>query len=142
MVYLCQMENSQTPHLELPKPVNNPDGLNLESPSVPTPEQAARPEAAPSPQAPTTSAATTPQPAPNSILTDNTVSSVAQSSQLNDNPAIADDVDLIEKEWVNKARSIVERNKNDPYVQNKELNVFKADYMKKRYGKDIKVVTD
>jgi len=51
----------------------------------------------------------------------------------------ADDGDLIEKEWVNKAKQIVERTRDDPYKQSGELTTFKADYMKKRYGKSIKV---
>jgi len=54
-------------------------------------------------------------------------------------PAIADDLDLIEKEWVDKAKAIVAQTRNDPYAQNKEINTFKADYMKKRYNKDIKI---
>lgn len=54
-------------------------------------------------------------------------------------PAVADDLDLIEKEWVEKAKGIVEQTKNDPYKQNKEMNLFKADYMKKRYNRDVKV---
>ncbi len=54
-------------------------------------------------------------------------------------PAVADDLDLIEKEWVDKAKSIVARTRSDPYSQNKEMNQFKADYMKKRYNKDIRM---
>ena len=50
-----------------------------------------------------------------------------------------DDKDLIEKEWVDKAKQIVERTRDDPYKQSEELTVFKADYIKKRYGKTIKV---
>ena len=46
---------------------------------------------------------------------------------------------LIEKEWVVKAKQIVEKTKDNPYNQNKELTVFKADYMKKRYNKTIKL---
>lgn len=53
-------------------------------------------------------------------------------------PAL-DDQDLIEKEWVNKAKQIVERNRDDPYKQSEELTVFRAEYMKKRYGKTIKL---
>lgn len=53
-------------------------------------------------------------------------------------PSIADDTDLIEKEWVVKAKEIVARTKQDPYQQNKEVEHMKADYMKKRYNKDIK----
>ncbi len=52
---------------------------------------------------------------------------------------LPDDGDLIEKEWVNKAKAIVERTRDDPYKQSEELTVFKADYLKKRYDKTIKV---
>ena len=52
---------------------------------------------------------------------------------------MADDLDLIEKEWVNKAKAIVMQTRSDPHNQNKEMNKFKADYMKKRYNKDIKL---
>jgi hypothetical protein len=58
----------------------------------------------------------------------------------NDNPAQAsDDSDLIEKEWVSKAKSIVQRTKDDPYQQAEELTVYKADYMKKRYNRAVKL---
>jgi len=51
----------------------------------------------------------------------------------------ADDEDLIEKEWVNKAKAIVEKTQNDPYQQSKELNFLRAGYMQKRYSKHIKL---
>lgn len=51
---------------------------------------------------------------------------------------ITDD-DLIEKEWVNKAKQIVEQNRDDPYKQSENLTVFKSDYLKQRYGKTIKL---
>ncbi len=54
-------------------------------------------------------------------------------------PQEAQDTDLIEKEWVEKAKRIVEHTSDDPYVQQNELAKMKADYMKKRYNKDIKV---
>lgn len=54
-------------------------------------------------------------------------------------PHVADDVDLIEKEWVEKAKEIVARTKLDPYAQSAEVSRMKADYIKKRYNKDIKV---
>lgn len=53
--------------------------------------------------------------------------------------ASADDRDLIEKEWVIKAKQIVESNREDPYKQSEELTVFKADYLQKNYGKNIKL---
>lgn len=55
-----------------------------------------------------------------------------------DVPETADDIDLIEKAWVAKAKEIVNRTQGDPFVQNKELNRMKVDYIKKRYDKDIK----
>ncbi len=54
-------------------------------------------------------------------------------------PDVAEDTDLIEKEWVDKAKQIVERTRDDPYEQSKELTLFKADYMKKRYNRTIKI---
>lgn len=55
---------------------------------------------------------------------------------------IADDVDLIEKEWVDKAKEIVEKTKNDPHAMNKKMNEVKADYLKKRYNKELKLTED
>lgn len=63
----------------------------------------------------------------------------ASMPQANDHPVIAEDGDLIEKEWVDMAKRIVERTKDDPYKQSTELTRVKADYMKKRYNKEIKI---
>jgi hypothetical protein len=54
-------------------------------------------------------------------------------------PPTADDIDLIEKEWVDKAKAIVAQTRTDPHAQNQQMNRFKADYMKKRYNKEIKL---
>lgn len=54
-------------------------------------------------------------------------------------PQIADDADLIEKEWVDKAKQIVDHTRHDPHLQSKEMNTMKADYLKKRYNKDLKL---
>lgn len=51
---------------------------------------------------------------------------------------MADDADLIEKEWVTRAKAIVMHTKDDPHAQNREMNKVKADYLKKRYNKDLK----
>ncbi len=55
-------------------------------------------------------------------------------------PDEASDSDLIEKEWVIKAKQIVEHTAEDPYLQQQELSKMKADYMKKRYNKDLGTV--
>lgn len=54
-------------------------------------------------------------------------------------PQIADDVDLIEKEWVQKAKEIVAKTKDDPKVQSEELDKVKVDYKKKRFNKNTPV---
>lgn len=65
-----------------------------------------------------------------------------QSPGPQDTPPIADDTDLIEKEWVDKAKQILERNKDNPHALNQEINKVKADYVKKRYNKDLKTSDD
>lgn len=105
-----------------------------------TPEHAAVPEMAPplptaQPFIDTTGgiAAQTPAPLPPSAPP------IAAATVTTSAPSVADDIDLIEKEWVDKAKAIVLQTRNDPHNQNKEMNRFKADYMKKRYNKDIKL---
>lgn len=66
----------------------------------------------------------------------------ANDAQASSTPSTADDNDLIEKEWVAKAKQIIERTREDPYGQSKQISVVKADYMKKRYNKDIKLVEE
>jgi hypothetical protein len=68
-----------------------------------------------------------------------TAQAVATSTTQSGAPVVADDTDLIEKEWVTKAKQIVEKTREDPYQQSKEMTVFKADYMQKRYNKSIKL---
>ncbi len=45
--------------------------------------------------------------------------------------------DLIEKEWVVKAKQIVDRTAEDPHLQQQELTRIKAEYLKKRYNRDL-----
>lgn len=86
---------------------------------------------------PAASAAVPLQPA---TLTDDTPASVGAQGFLGAAmPQIADDTDLIEKEWVDKAKEIVEQTAHDPYLQNQEINKVKVEYLKKRYNKDIKL---
>lgn len=54
-------------------------------------------------------------------------------------PLVASDDDVIEKEWVDKAKKIVQQTKDDPYAQEKEVSKLQADYLKKRYGKELKL---
>jgi hypothetical protein len=51
----------------------------------------------------------------------------------------AADSDVIESEWVFRAKQVVATTKFDPFRQAQEMNKLKAEYMKKRYNKDIKL---
>lgn len=66
-----------------------------------------------------------------------TAQSSANDSQNTGNPVIAGDVELMEKEWVDKARELVNMTRNDPHEQGVAVGKLKADYIKKRYGKEI-----
>jgi hypothetical protein len=50
----------------------------------------------------------------------------------------ADDVDVIEKEWVEKAKSILNHYSDDPLKEANELHKLKATYMLKRFNKVLK----
>ena len=68
--------------------------------------------------------------APSSPIADNT------------NPAIAADDDLIEKEWVEKAKKVIAETRHDPHLQEREVSKLQADYLQKRYGKSVKLPSD
>ncbi len=55
-----------------------------------------------------------------------------------DDGLVAADADLIEKEWVDKAKEIVAKTQNDPHTQKEEISKVKAEYMEKRFKKTIK----
>jgi len=129
--------------LQLPAPVNEqapasqgmvPAGLEKSSEQGPSGAEivgspaAGMPASIPLPMPPTA-----PQSTNIAVQTD--VSTTTQIAT----PAVADDGDLIEKEWVEKAKKIVEANRDDPYKQSEELTAVKADYMQKRYNKTIKI---
>jgi hypothetical protein len=54
-------------------------------------------------------------------------------------PVIAKDDDLIEKEWVDKAKKIVADTRNNPHRREEAVNKLQTDYLKKRYGRELGV---
>ena len=52
-------------------------------------------------------------------------------------PLIAADEDLIEKEWVDKLKSIISLTKDDPYERAKVIAQLQADYLRKRYNRTL-----
>lgn len=62
----------------------------------------------------------------------------SQSTPVSDGlPLVAGDDDLIEKEWVDKAKKIIVETKDDPYRREQEVGKLQADYLRKRYGKEL-----
>ena len=52
-------------------------------------------------------------------------------------PTVANDDDLIEKEWVDKAKKVLAETRDDPYLREQEVNRLQADYLLKRYGREL-----
>ena len=61
----------------------------------------------------------------------------SSSASTDDTPQAAADDDLIEKEWVDKAKKIIAETRDDPHKQEKEVSRLQADYLRKRYGKEL-----
>ena len=68
----------------------------------------------------------------------------AQSTSIleGDVPSEAADIDIIEKIWVAKAKELIDKTKDDPHTQKAQMSKFKAEYIKKRINKDIKISED
>ena len=52
-------------------------------------------------------------------------------------PLVAGDDDLIEKEWVDRAKKIVTETQNDPKQRDDRISGLKVDYVKKRFGREL-----
>ena len=52
-------------------------------------------------------------------------------------PLVAADEDLIEKEWVDKAKEIIQQTKDDPHARTQKVNELQRDYMQKRYNRVV-----
>lgn len=61
------------------------------------------------------------------------------STTNDDTPPAAADEDLIEKEWVDKAKKVIAETKHDPFLQEQAVSKLQADYLQKRYNKTVKV---
>lgn len=72
---------------------------------------------------------------PPPIVVDDSV--VIISTVPSDTPLIAGDDDLIEKEWVDRAKKIVTETRNDPYSREEAVSKLQSDYLKKRYGREL-----
>lgn len=121
-------ENTQVQPAPASNPENNPNVSGEVNPEIMPQALAKQPaQQIQAVQDPQTTAAT-PDPA----------QSTDASTDQSGNPLIADDVDVIEKEWVDRAKEVVNKTKEDPRQQEKEVSKLQADYLAKRYNKNIK----
>ena len=121
-----------SPHVEPPRQEQVVQPVSPETAPNRAAEVSRETAAAPIPLAP---APASPQPLGQDGATQSATTSMTPT---NDNPSLADDVDVIEKEWVDKAKKIVSATKDNPHQQEKEVSKLQADYLMKRYGKQIK----
>lgn len=61
----------------------------------------------------------------------------ALQPQVDDTPLVANDDDLIEKEWVDKAKKILASTRDDPYRRERDVVRLQQEYLKKRYGRAL-----
>ncbi|MDZ7744337.1 MAG: hypothetical protein U5K77_01070 [Candidatus Saccharibacteria bacterium] len=140
-----EQQGESYPQTELPKPQTGEFDSSAEQINTPNEQKMSQSVETTSTQTPSSQPQQGTQVQPTSDHTN--PASDNDNSAANDQPdpstpPIADDVDLIEKEWVHKAKEIVEHTKDDPYKQNQQMNQVRADYLKKRYNKEIKPVDD
>ncbi len=128
--------DASPPSFELPTP--HPAGSSENTPSS-NEKTAARPELSPIPSAPPTQPVLPPPPHPIFNQPGKSSTSPSRAAKSVTDDLHAEDSDLIEKEWVQKAKQIIAATKEDPHIQNREMGRIKADYLKKRYNKDIKL---
>ena len=69
------------------------------------------------------------------VVADDSAAVPALSSD--DTPATAGDDDLIEKEWVDKAKKILAETRDDPHRREQEVGKLQVEYIRKRYGREI-----
>ena len=60
-----------------------------------------------------------------------------QGTATDDVPIVANDDDLIEKEWVDKAKKIIAETKDDPHRREREVSKLQIEYIRRRYGREI-----
>lgn len=57
-------------------------------------------------------------------------------------PEVAADQDAIEPEWVEKAEQVVTATAGNPYEEEEGIEALQIDYLKKRYGFEVKKPDD
>jgi hypothetical protein len=138
-----------------PSSPNIPNNPNQAPQPMPENQSASKPEAAPAPAPaekapagptnagpvadPSQLISAVPDPAP--VKPDNPGQALPTQQivpGVGTNPQAANDIDVIEKEWVDQANKVVEQTQQNPYQEEEAVESLQIDYLKKRYGHDVK----
>ena len=124
----------QTPSLppvspEITTPGNGERGVFEQEPQRIEQEPLPQAQAGVVPDPSTIAAPVLPQPA-----TDDTQDATAVLTSV---PDVAADDDVIEKEWVDKAKHIITETADDPYRREQAVGQLQREYLRKRYGKEV-----
>lgn len=139
---------------QLPTPVRGPEGGQTSSPQgaeqfrvQPAQEIIAPPEqqggetrevVQDGPKGDPTAAQPTFTPPPMPVITPAKTDANATTKTADDDmPTDAADADLIEEEWVKKAKKVIAETKDDPHAQEHAVSRVRAEYIQKRYGRTI-----
>jgi hypothetical protein len=133
-------ESGETPGISLPPVSEQPPAPAAGEARPETVGVPAGPERAQSPPAsiPPTTQPIIPLPTAPSTPASSGQNDAGTTSKSKSGGLVKDD-DLIEKEWVDRAKRIVEQTRNDPRQQSDQLTGVKVEYMKKHYNKTIKI---
>jgi hypothetical protein len=112
---------------------HNDQGIPMAEPPQSAPVSIAAPVPAVEPPLPSMTSAPVP------VTTAPIPAAATPLPKLSNAPAVAADNDVIEPEWILKAKQIVTATRDDPYRQVQQLNQLKSEYMQKRYNKTIKL---
>ena len=74
---------------------------------------------------------------PTPVISQQSTGASATSDDDSAAPLLASDDDLIEKEWVDKAKKILAETRDDPYKREYEISRLQIEYIRKRYGREI-----
>lgn len=132
---------SPTPEAIPPSVEQTPAAPSMPEQVPPTPERHG--EQLPSPEATRASAGLALPPIQPPVVSDDATYNQAKKAKvakakLGTTPDLAEDVDMIEMAWVNKAKEIIDHTKDDPHAQEAQVEQLQRDYLKKRYGKEMK----
>jgi hypothetical protein len=134
------MDNQPTPSNSVTPPEHTP-GAAPDNLRVGSSEKPAVPEVTPAPGASPAPQASAPAAPPATLSADDVAAAIAAVPAPGapalagvPMPGSAEDVDVIEPEWVAKAEEVVAQHQGDPYGEEEAIEDLQQDYLQKRYG--------